>query len=383
MTNVPLELIEQILDELSDDRKSLIAALSVSRAFHGRALYHLLQTVHLSKDPDFHQFLALCEISPLVPSIVRSLKIVSRGKEPQLPPLPKVTSLHIRGQLDDLWQIDFLAITSLTLEDMVFSTAMSFRHWLCSYPYLKSLSLIAVTVHQPAAFGAYAVARGPALENLSLAYVNENVYTMFLGSVVKEASRFALHGLCQLQHRTLYSFDVSDMHKLLCATRGTLQELELKLVFYGEHGTIVRLVTDDQIGARRMETAILDISQVQTVNYHLYDFSKPCFITNIRWLSCCLDLNGSQPAALKQLHIRMHQAAKPESLEKVSFSDVLALLDGILTQPRYHFLELVHFHLPIKGDSWDWIEPEEFRETLVTSLPGLRSLGLLVVDFSK
>ncbi|PBK85679.1 hypothetical protein ARMGADRAFT_1066833 [Armillaria gallica] len=368
MATLPLELIEHILDELSDDRKSLIAALSVSRAFHGRALYHLLQTVHLSKDPDFHQFLALCEISPLVPNIVRSLKIVSRGKEPQLPPLPKVTSLHIRGQLDDLWQIDFLAITSLTLEDMVFSTAMSFRHWLCSYPYLKSLSLIAVTVHQPAAFGAYAVARGPALENLSLAYVNENVYTMFLGSVVKEASRFALHGLRQLQHRTLYSFDVCDMHKLLCATRGTLRELDLKLVFYGAH---------------RMETAILDISQVQTANYHLYDFSKPCFITNIRWLSCCLDLNGTQPAALKQLHIRMHQAAKPESLEKVSFSDVLALLDGILTQPRYHFLELVHFHLPIQGDSWDWIEPEDFRETLVTSLPGLRSLGLLVVDFSK
>ncbi|KAK0457036.1 uncharacterized protein EV420DRAFT_1551066 [Desarmillaria tabescens] len=366
MADVPLELIEHILDELSDHRKTLIAALTVSRAFHGRALYHLFRRVSLNTESDFHQFLALCDISPLVPSIIRSLKIVSRGREPQLPPLPNVTSLHIQGHLDDLWQIDFLAITSLTLEDLVFPTAMSFRHWLCSYPYLKTLSLSGVTVQYPAAFGAYAVARGPAIEKLSLAYVNENVYTMFLGSVVKEASRFALHSLRKLQHRTLYSFDIPHMHKLLCATRGTLRELDTKLVFYG---------------AGRMETAILDISQVQKVNYHLYDFSKKCFIVNIRWLSYCLDHNV-HPAALKQLHIHMHQAAKPESLEKVSFSNVLTLMDGILTNPRYHFLELVHFHLPAEADSWDWIEPEDFQDNILTSLPKLRSLGLLVVDFS-
>ncbi|SJL10968.1 uncharacterized protein ARMOST_14364 [Armillaria ostoyae] len=140
-----------------------------------------------SKQSWNHQLLALCEISPVVPCIVRSLKLVSSGKEAQLTTLPRY---HIRGHLDNLWQIDFLAFTSLPLEDITFPTTMSFRQWLRlrSYPFLKSL--IAVEMHNFAAFGAYTVARGPPLENLSLPYANFNVYSMFLESVAREANHF-------------------------------------------------------------------------------------------------------------------------------------------------------------------------------------------------
>ncbi|KAK0440116.1 hypothetical protein EV421DRAFT_1737494 [Armillaria borealis] len=115
-----------------------------------------------------------------------SLKIVSSGKEAQLTTLPRY---HVRGHLDNLWQIDFLAFTSLPLEDITFPTTMSFHQWLrlCSYPYLKSL--IVVEMHNFAAFGAYAVARGPPLQNLSLPYANFNVYSMFLKSVARGANR--------------------------------------------------------------------------------------------------------------------------------------------------------------------------------------------------
>ncbi len=41
---------------------------------------------------------------------------------------------------------------------------------------------------------AYAVTRGPALENLSFVYVNENMYMVFPGSVSEENNRFALGG---------------------------------------------------------------------------------------------------------------------------------------------------------------------------------------------
>ncbi|KAK0435327.1 uncharacterized protein EV420DRAFT_1593652, partial [Desarmillaria tabescens] len=151
---------------------------------------------------------------------------------------------------------------------------------------------------------------------------------------------------------------------VLCATRGTLREVDMKHVFYG---------------ASRMEAAILDISRIQKVNYHLFDFSKTSFIISIRCLSYCLD-RSDQPAALKQLHIHMVPAARPESLEKVYF-DILALLDGILIHSRYHFFEFVHFHLLAESDSWDWIEPKDFQDNILTSLPKLRSLGLLAVDF--
>ncbi|KAK0237197.1 hypothetical protein EDD85DRAFT_790880 [Armillaria nabsnona] len=145
IASVPLELIEHILDELNHHRKSFITALSAYRAFHGRTWFHLPQNLGITNS------LALCDISPVVSSFVHSLKIVSSGKEAQRTTLPRYTS----GWLDDLWQIDFRAFTSLPLEDIVFPTTMSFRQWLrlCSYPYLKFL--IAIEMHNFSAFGAY------------------------------------------------------------------------------------------------------------------------------------------------------------------------------------------------------------------------------------
>ncbi|PBK69398.1 hypothetical protein ARMSODRAFT_1018816 [Armillaria solidipes] len=58
----PLELIGNIVD--NDDRDSLVA-------FHNPTLYHLFETIHL--DAAIHQFLSLCDISPVAPSIIRSL----------------------------------------------------------------------------------------------------------------------------------------------------------------------------------------------------------------------------------------------------------------------------------------------------------------------
>ncbi|SJL10964.1 uncharacterized protein ARMOST_14360 [Armillaria ostoyae] len=85
MADVPLKLIEDVVD--SHDPDSLIS-------FHGRTLYHLFEPIHFDAE-SVHQFLALCDISPIVPSIVCSLKIVSSDNEPQLPSLPNITSLHV------------------------------------------------------------------------------------------------------------------------------------------------------------------------------------------------------------------------------------------------------------------------------------------------
>ncbi|KAK0200730.1 hypothetical protein DFS33DRAFT_1445069 [Desarmillaria ectypa] len=195
---VPPKLIEHILDELSDHHTSLIAVFCPFPS-----LPRLSPVPSLPNDPPRQRISA--QHRPLTRNRFP-------GQEPQLPPFTNVTLLHSRGHLDDLRQIDFLAITSLTLEDI-------------------SLSLVAVAVHYPTPFGAYTVARGPAIEPITcpgrasashyIACANSSTEPFYLSTFI----------ICTV----------------LYTTRGTLRELDMKLVFYG---------------ARRMDTAILDISQV-------------------------------------------------------------------------------------------------------------------------
>ncbi|SJL10983.1 uncharacterized protein ARMOST_14379 [Armillaria ostoyae] len=96
MDNVLLEFIAQILDEpitanpssqhypFPEPSTCTVEPCSIS------------SKQSTNKESDFRQFLALCEILPLVPSLVCSLKTVSGSKEPQLPFLPNITSLHVR-----------------------------------------------------------------------------------------------------------------------------------------------------------------------------------------------------------------------------------------------------------------------------------------------
>ncbi|KAK0440126.1 hypothetical protein EV421DRAFT_810307 [Armillaria borealis] len=229
MSEIPPEIIEHIVDELVDDRESLVACLSVSRAFHSRVRYYLFQTVHLETNSDFYQFISLCDISPVIPGLVQSLKIFSRRTAvPHLPPLPNVTSLHIGGHLHDEWQTNFPLTTCLTLEELVFPTAQSFRSWICAYPCLTSLSVMSVVIYQLTSVGPYALAQGPPLEFLSIAYVSESLYDVFLGSTSKAISRFALHGIRRIRHTTMFPYDAAGIHEILAVTRETLRELDMK-----------------------------------------------------------------------------------------------------------------------------------------------------------
>ncbi len=239
MSEIPTEIIEQIVDELVDDRKSLMACSSVSRAFHSRALYHVFQTVRLATESDFYRFISLCDISPAIPSLVQSLKIFFRSTAPHLPSLPNVTSLHIKGYLNGDWQTNFLATTSLTLEQIIFPTAQSFRSWICAYPCLTSLSLMSVVVHRPTVVGPYSLAQGPPLKFLSIAYVSDSVYSMFIGSSIKAISRFALHGICKIRHTISYPYDAAGIHNILAVARDTLRELDMNAEPLGEHQIVV------------------------------------------------------------------------------------------------------------------------------------------------
>ncbi|KAK0457102.1 uncharacterized protein EV420DRAFT_539738 [Desarmillaria tabescens] len=360
MSEIPTEIIEQIIDKLSDDRKALVASLSVSHVFHGRARYHLFRIVTLSMESDFHQFISLCDISPVISSLVQSLEIRCYKTMPQLPSLPNVTSLHIRGPSNDVWQSNFPSTTSLMLEDVSFPTALSFRTWICAYPHLTSLSLSYVRIHHPSMFDAYALAQGPPLEFLSFADVNYNVYEAFLGSANGNISTFALHGLRKIRHEVKDPDDAVGLHKLLAISRATLRELHVTMnpfypiqIFGNVHP---------------------DISQVPTVEFRMPRISEFSFSGIILWLSSCTPTSSNRSALMERLIIHLSPILMPSDfLESPTFSSGRAPLDIRLTDPLYCNPKVVQFNVgPGKMR-------QAVRDAILIALPKLHAVGRLAV----
>ncbi|KAK0494302.1 hypothetical protein EDD18DRAFT_365765 [Armillaria luteobubalina] len=362
MSDIPPEVIEKIVDELDDDGESLIACLSVSRAFHSRARYHLFQTVQLETDSDFYQFISLCDISPVILGLVQSLRIFPRTKAvPHLPLFPNVTSLHIGGHLHDEWQTNFPSTACLTLEELVFPSAQSFRSWICAYPCLASLSVMSVVIYRLGSIGPYALARGPPLEFLSLAYVSENLYDVFLGSPSKSISRFALHGIRKIRHTTMFPYDATGISEILAVSRETLQELDMRVQLFGP---------------LQMFHELVDISQVPTVNYRVASVKIPVS-DSISWLSCCTDLKSDRPAYMQRLVIHVDL---PDWLEELAFFQSLEPLDTILTDPRYCVLKVVQFNLKGEERHLSRENCQVIRDAILMALPKLQALGRLVVE---
>ncbi|KAK0216257.1 hypothetical protein IW262DRAFT_1464783 [Armillaria fumosa] len=363
MSEIPTEIIERIVDELVDDQKSVGACLSVSRAFHSRALYHLFQTVRLTMESDFYRFISLCDISPAIPSLVQSLKIFFRSTAPHLPSLPNVTSLHIKGYLNDEWQTNFLATTSLTLEQVLFPTAQSFRSWICAYPCLTSLSLLSVVVHRPTMVGSYSQAQGPPLKFLSIACVSDSVYNMFIGSPIKAISRFALHGIYKIWHTNSFPYDAAGIHRILAVTRDTLRELDMNV---------------DPLGpqTRHAFDGPLDISQVPTVNYWVSGI-KVSFIDSIRWLSYYTDPTSDCPVSMERLVVHLDL---PDWLEKSAFFQSLKPLDTILTDPRYCVLKAIQFNLRGRQGNMERGAHQAIHDGILMTLPKLHAAGRLIVE---
>ncbi|KAK0189474.1 hypothetical protein F5146DRAFT_1199546 [Armillaria mellea] len=363
MSEISIEIIERIVDELVDDRKSLGACLLVSRTFHGRALYHLFQTVRLATESDFHEFISLCDISPVIPSLVQSLKIIFRSSAPRLPPLPNVTSLDIKGCLNEEWQTNFLATTSLTLEQILFPTGQSFRLWICAYSCLTSLSLMSVVVYQPTIVGPYSLTQGPALKFLAMAHVSDSVYNTFMGSSIKAISRFTLHEISKIRHTVSYPYDVDGIRGILAATRDTLRELDM---------------TVESLGPRTQQVVngALDISQVPTVNYWVSGI-KASFTDSIRWLSYYTDPKSDCPTSMERLVVHLDL---PDWIDKLTFFQGLNALDTILTDPRYCVLEVIQFNLRGKKRTVELGMREAIHDDVLMALPKLYAAGRVIVE---
>ncbi|PBK79459.1 hypothetical protein ARMGADRAFT_134352 [Armillaria gallica] len=73
MDSLPQELVDALVDILSNDRRSLCALLSTSRSLRSQGRVHFFRIVHLPKEGSVSIFLDLC--APEIPHLVEDLLV--------------------------------------------------------------------------------------------------------------------------------------------------------------------------------------------------------------------------------------------------------------------------------------------------------------------
>ncbi|KAK0461772.1 uncharacterized protein EV420DRAFT_127413 [Desarmillaria tabescens] len=358
MDSLPQELLDVIVDKLSQDRESLCALHSVSRSFKSRVQGHLFRSIRLPDESHFHSFLELCTTSPNILDLVRELQVtvsinpLSQHDASQAlanRSLPNLRSLHIYGGRSinprhpsrvNMHGIPptllTYPITSLTLENLNISSARHLRDILRSFPALQTLVMnqVRVCVSKPSAPGPVSEATepeqsGPLIENLSISFSISNLCDV--NTLLKaDGKPFVLRRLRKLSYSWLRNWHgIRDLQLLLPETRGTLQELRLR------HKNVI-------YGKRHGSGDIVDFSQVPCVIFEP-PWDSDYQIIGLEWFAECLKPQGDGPARISQLCLSLH-VLDFEDLSN-SYKLVCCSLDRALAAQR--FVSLKNFDISI------------------------------------
>ncbi|PBK69427.1 hypothetical protein ARMSODRAFT_1004177 [Armillaria solidipes] len=301
MVDFPQELVDAIIDHLIEDRLALLACLSVSSFFRCRAQFHLFPTIRLTEKRDFEEFNLLCAKSPSIPDLIKTLHVTLPESTISLPRLSQVHTLHFNGSLrvvpGDLERFRRIfswvpsTLTSLSVQDITFSSTATFRSLIGGLPLLKSLSLLAVYAAGTGSdnsrpLGSSCDDKGPSIEVLSITSINsDGVCAFFHGHPSLEP--FALHGLSELRFFGFALEQVAEIRYLLDASRDSLRKLHLAPSFYPS--------------SRWSDKQILDVSCVPIITLRLRgDWLYASWALD--WLVTCLE-KGSYPLRVEQIII--------------------------------------------------------------------------------
>ncbi|KAK0189468.1 hypothetical protein F5146DRAFT_627727 [Armillaria mellea] len=266
MIDFPQELVDTTIDHLVEDRFALLACLSVSRLFRCRALFHLFPTIHLTEKRDFDDFNLLCSTSPSIPDLVKTLHVTLPESTISLPRLLRVHTLHFNGSLrvvpggletfNRIFSWVPSTLTSLSIQDITFSSTETFRSLIGALPLLKSLSLnttfVTRTKPENSRFlGSSCNDKGPPIESLSITSINsDGVCTIFHGH--PHLGPFALHSLRELHFFNFVLEQAADIQRLLNASRDTLRGLHLAPAY-------------SYLSSRWSDKQILDVARVPII----------------------------------------------------------------------------------------------------------------------
>ncbi|KAK0440136.1 hypothetical protein EV421DRAFT_810484 [Armillaria borealis] len=302
MVDFPQELVDAIIDHLIEDRLALLACLSVSSFFRCRAQFHLFPTIRLTEKRDFDEFNLLCAKSPSIPDLVKTLHVTLPESTISLPRLLQVHTLHFNGSSrvvpGDMKTFSRIfswvpsTLTSLSIQDITFSSTETFRSLIGGLPLLKSLSLITAFATRTRSeksrlLGSSCNDMGPPIEVLSVTSINaDGVCAFFHG--YPRLGPFALHSLRELRFFSFVLEQAADIQHLLNESRDTLRELHLApTCFYPS--------------SRWSDKQILDVSHVPTIT--LQTLGNWLYASwALDWLVTCLE-KGSYPLRVEQIII--------------------------------------------------------------------------------
>ncbi|PBK66863.1 hypothetical protein ARMSODRAFT_328856 [Armillaria solidipes] len=359
MASLPQELLDIIVDELSQDRESLHALHSTSRSFRHRAQSHLFRSIHLPEKRSCHSFLELCTASPNILDLVQTLEVtvfIDRDAYQALGnhSLPNLRSLRIDGGPSilpgrHLSRVNMheipsslltYPITNLTLDGLNIDSARDMRNILRSFPTLQTLVMNQVRVcHVTEPLGSISEAGetepddGPVIEDLSISFTSYNLCDMNALLEIK-GRPFVLRGLRKLSCTWVqYWHGIRDIQLLLHATKRTLQELHLchsDVTYWGIY----------------QMSHILDFSHVPCVTFEAPRRNTDQII-GLNWFTECLEYQEDGPTRISQLHLSL-RIPNFETLLS-DYRIVWRSLDRALAVERFASLE--KFNISVVIDS--------------------------------
>lgn len=359
MPSIPPEIIDEIIDYLSDDRRALVACSKVCRLFYPRTRKHIFRIIYLSgyrRYPEVARFVGIVNASPHLLSCVIDMKI--HGNTPY-------SSLH--HLLPSM-----VNLTSLKLAFVSFSSGDDFHACIVKLLRLKELFLYCISCDKPNFFiEALSPCSSPALESIKIVGGDKNIGLLpsflhtGLRTVYMDALKYLelcspaeedVHALCEIYRvaRSLKQLSLVDVQFTLQQWRGLA-----KLPLTGLGSLVVEL-------CYQMDDERSDIHLMRWLATSFDTISKPTSLRSFElkvvlsgrnklreddaemWLSCTrLDgaLHQAELAQLQQLTIRIpgflseNEVNSARTLMISGFP--LALERGILVVTAQQ--KLVHF----------------------------------------
>lgn len=162
MPSIPPEIIDEIIDYLSDDRRALVSCSSVCRLFYPRTRQHIFRTIYFTghHHHPVGRFVDIVNTSPHLLSCVIDMKIHGNTAHLSLDPLlPSMVNL-----------------TSLRIAFVSFSSGNGFHACIFKLLRLKELSLFCISSDK----GNFSIevlgpCSGPALESIQIEGGDKNI----------------------------------------------------------------------------------------------------------------------------------------------------------------------------------------------------------------
>lgn len=376
MNTLSQELIDAIVDILADDRHSLRALCSVSRALRSQARVHFLRSVHLWSERSVVAFHESCLSSPEIPNLVQNLSVtlgmLHGGSDVRIPntataslkeplqshPVPNIQTLRLKlGSAYDCIHDIPTALLSYPLTSLTITARFVHSSYLLNllrhYPALRHLDVSDTSVP-------YLIQEEEDRIPPVVLSIEDLSISSYILPFCLDKQLFAVHALRNIK---LASFQLTSLHecqRLLENPDGTLQRLHIQQPLRMDRRSILKL--------EMLHVPCLTLESCR---------GDKLTVTTVKWFIDCLEF-GQGPVKTSCINILLTPSGKLDGsfLERSADEHIWTSLDSIMTASRFAatilciWVGYVSLWYPRKPDA-DLLEITQ--RFISNALPGLRS----------